>query len=445
MKITLPEEVSYIIRKLNDNGHQAYAVGGCVRDSFLGRIPDDWDITTSALPQEVKEVFPKTIDTGIQHGTVTVRQNHKSFEVTTYRVDGEYLDGRHPKQVSFTRSLEEDLKRRDFTINAMAYNDDEGLVDIFGGIDDLDKKVIRAVGNATERFSEDALRMLRALRFSAQLDFEIEKDTFLAIKDLASTITKISAERIQVELIKLITSNHPEKMIDVYNSGLTQFILPEFDEMMECEQNTPHHMYTVGLHTIKAMQGVPNDKVLRLTMLMHDMGKPACKVTDENGRDHFHGHPAVSEKISREIFSRLKFDNATRDIVCALVANHDVRPELRKKPIRRLIAKTGTQIFPALFTVNRADILAQSMYKRDEKLERVDQFEEIYNEIISQNECIKISDLAIRGADLIEAGVDKGPVIGVILNKLFDLVVDDPSLNNSQTLMQLAMDIVKTV
>lgn len=445
MKITLPEEVSYIIRKLNDNGHQAYAVGGCVRDSFLGRIPDDWDITTSALPQEVKEVFPKTIDTGIQHGTVTVRQNHKSFEVTTYRVDGEYLDGRHPKQVSFTRSLEEDLKRRDFTINAMAYNDDEGLVDIFGGIDDLDKKVIRAVGNATERFSEDALRMLRALRFSAQLDFEIEKDTFLAIKDLASTITKISAERIQVELIKLITSNHPEKMIDVYNSGLTHFILPEFDEMMECEQNTPHHMYTVGLHTIKAMQGVPNDKVLRLTMLMHDMGKPACKVTDENGRDHFHGHPAVSEKISREIFSRLKFDNATRDIVCALVANHDVRPELRKKPIRRLIAKTGTQIFPALFTVNRADILAQSMYKRDEKLERVDQFEEIYNEIISQNECIKISDLAIRGADLIEAGVDKGPVIGVILNKLFDLVVDDPSLNNSQTLMQLAMDIVKTV
>lgn len=445
MKITLPEEVSYIIRKLNDNGHQAYAVGGCVRDSFLGRIPDDWDITTSALPQEVKKVFSKTIDTGIRHGTVTVRQNHKSFEVTTYRVDGEYLDGRHPKQVSFTRSLEEDLKRRDFTINAMAYNDDEGLVDIFGGIDDLDKKVIRAVGNATERFSEDALRMLRALRFSAQLDFEIEKDTFLAIKDLASTITKISAERIQVELIKLITSNHPEKMIDVYNSGLTQFILPEFDEMMECEQNTPHHMYTVGLHTIKAMQGVPNDKVLRLTMLMHDMGKPACKVTDENGRDHFHGHPAVSEKISREIFSRLKFDNATRDIVCALVANHDVRPELRKKPIRRLIAKTGTQIFPALFTVNRADILAQSMYKRDEKLERVDQFEEIYNEIISQNECIKISDLAIRGADLIEAGVDKGPVIGVILNKLFDLVVDDPSLNNSQTLMQLAMDIVKTV
>ena len=445
MKITLPEEVSYIIRKLNDNGHQAYVVGGCVRDSFLGRIPDDWDITTSALPQEVKKVFSKTIDTGIQHGTVTVRQNHKSFEVTTYRVDGEYLDGRHPKQVSFTRSLEEDLKRRDFTINAMAYNDDEGLVDIFGGIDDLDKKVIRAVGNATERFSEDALRMLRALRFSAQLDFEIEKDTFLAIKDLASTITKISAERIQVELIKLITSNHPEKMIDVYNSGLTQFILPEFDEMMECEQNTPHHMYTVGLHTIKAMQGVPNDKVLRLTMLMHDMGKPACKVTDENGRDHFHGHPAVSEKISREIFSRLKFDNATRDIVCALVANHDVRPELRKKPIRRLIAKTGTQIFPALFTVNRADILAQSMYKRDEKLERVDQFEEIYNEIISQNECIKISDLAIRGADLIEAGVDKGPVIGVILNKLFDLVVDDPSLNNSQTLMQLAMDIVKTV
>ena len=445
MKITLPEEVSYIIRKLNDNGHQAYAVGGCVRDSFLGRIPDDWDITTSALPQEVKKVFSKTIDTGIQHGTVTVRQNHKSFEVTTYRVDGEYLDGRHPKQVSFTRSLEEDLKRRDFTINAMAYNDDEGLVDIFGGIDDLDKKVIRAVGNATERFSEDALRMLRALRFSAQLDFEIEKDTFLAIKDLASTITKISAERIQAELIKLITSNHPEKMIDVYNSGLTQFILPEFDEMMECEQNTPHHMYTEGLHTVKAMQGVPNDKVLRLTMLMHDMGKPACKVTDENGRDHFHGHPAVSEKISREIFSRLKFDNATRDIVCALVANHDVRPELRKKPIRRLIAKTGTQIFPALFTVNRADILAQSMYKRDEKLERVDQFEEIYNEIISQNECIKISDLAIRGADLIEAGVDKGPVIGVILNKLFDLVVDDPSLNNSQTLMQLAMDIVKTV
>ena len=287
MKINLPEKVRQIIKILTDHGYEAYAVGGCVRDSILGRAPQDWDITTSATPQQVKELFFHTIDTGIQHGTVTVMMHHEGFEVTTYRIDGEYTDARHPKEVQFTASLLEDLKRRDFTINAMAYNEKEGLVDAFDGVGDFRRGVIRCVGEAKERFSEDALRMLRAVRFAAQLGFTIETETIAAMELLAGNIAKVSAERIQVELVKLLVSDHPEKLLTAYETGLTAVFLPEFDRMMETGQNNPHHCYTVGEHTIQAVKNVPSDKVLRLTMLLHDVAKPACKVTDEQGIDHF--------------------------------------------------------------------------------------------------------------------------------------------------------------
>ena len=238
MKIQLPEKVNRIITTLQKHGFEAYAVGGCVRDSFLGRVPGDWDITTSAAPEETKSLFARTFDTGIEHGTITVLLNGEGFEVTTYRIDGKYEDNRHPSKVQFTRSLSEDLLRRDFTINAMAYNEQDGLVDLFHGMEDLKKGVIRCVGNAEARFSEDALRILRAIRFSAQLGFEIEKETRQAIRKLAPNLSYISAERIQTELVKLLVSDHPEKILDAYELGITKVILPEFDAMMETTQET---------------------------------------------------------------------------------------------------------------------------------------------------------------------------------------------------------------
>lgn len=280
MTINIPQKAAQILKTLNAAGYEAYVVGGCVRDSILDRVPGDWDITTSALPEQVKELFHRTVDTGIQHGTVTVMMGKEGFEVTTYRVDGEYHDGRHPDAVTFTRSLEEDLKRRDFTINAMAYHPEHGLVDLFGGMEDINGKIIRCVGDPVERFTEDALRMLRAVRFSAQLGFTVEENTKAALARMSGNLEHVSAERIQTELVKLLVSDHPEKIQDAYELGITKVILPEFDAMMETTQETLHHCYNVGEHTIHALMNIPADKVLRLTMLFHDTGKPARKTVD---------------------------------------------------------------------------------------------------------------------------------------------------------------------
>ncbi|MBO4515022.1 MAG: CCA tRNA nucleotidyltransferase, partial [Lachnospiraceae bacterium] len=267
VSIEIPQKAKEILDVLHGAGFEAYVVGGCVRDSILGRTPQDWDVTTSARPEEVKALFRRTIDTGIQHGTVTVMMDKEGFEVTTYRIDGKYEDSRHPSEVIFTPSLEEDLKRRDFTINAMAYNDRDGLVDLFGGMEDMEKKVIRCVGDARARFGEDALRIMRAVRFSAQLGYEIEAQTREAIRELAPTLRNISAERIQTELIKLVVSGHPEYLRIAWETGITKVVLPEFDLMMETPQNHPHHCYNVGEHTLVSMTQVSADKVLRLTML----------------------------------------------------------------------------------------------------------------------------------------------------------------------------------
>ena len=281
MKIELPKKVLFIINNLQLAGYDAFAVGGCVRDSILARKPQDWDITTSAKPEAIKEIFRRTVDTGIEHGTVTVMIGKDSYEVTTYRIDGAYEDSRHPKEVRFTNCLEEDLRRRDFTINAMAYNDDVRLVDVFGGMQDLNHHLIRCVGDPRERFSEDALRILRAVRFSAQLDFPIEPDTAKAVKELAPNLKNISAERIQTELVKLLTSPHPERIQDACELGITKVVLPEWDAMVGVKQNTIHHKYDVAEHTLHTLKHVKRDKYLRLTMLFHDMGKPAMKTTDE--------------------------------------------------------------------------------------------------------------------------------------------------------------------
>ena len=284
MKIQLPEKVKFIIDTITAAGFEAFAVGGCIRDSILGREPNDWDITTSAKPEQVKALFRRTIDTGIAHGTVTIMLDKEGFEVTTYRIDGEYEDSRHPKEVTFTSNLIEDLKRRDFTINAFAYNETTGLVDAFEGLKDIENGVIRCVGDAKERFTEDALRILRAIRFSAQLGYEIEESTKEGIRLLAGNLRHISAERIQVELTKLLTSPHPDYIRVAYETGVTAVILPELDECMRTEQKHPHHCYSVGEHTLQSLDKVPPVKELRLAMLLHDIGKPSVMEKDEEGK-----------------------------------------------------------------------------------------------------------------------------------------------------------------
>ncbi len=429
MKIELPRKVVLIIKNLQRHGYDAYAVGGCVRDSILNRKPEDWDITTSAKPEQVKRIFRRTVDTGIEHGTVTVLIGKDGFEVTTYRVDGLYEDGRHPKEVTFTSRLEEDLKRRDFTINAMAYNDDERLVDAFGGMRDLNYHLIRCVGDPKERFSEDALRILRAVRFSAQLAFPIEPETAEAIKSLAPNLEKISAERIQAELVKLLVSDHPERIQDACELGITKVVLPEWDDMVGVKQNTPHHKYDVATHTVHALQNVKNDKVLRLTMLFHDMGKPVMKTTDENGRDHFKGHAIASEQIAKTVMKRLKFDNDTIRKVTKLVAYHDYRMEPTGANVRRAMHEIGVELFPYYLAVRLADTKAQSSYERRGKLENIIQIRELYRNALRNKECVTLKDLAVTGTDLINLGIAPGKKLGTLLNELLDMVIEDPAWN----------------
>lgn len=439
IQIQIPEKVNTIIATLAAAGQEAYAVGGCVRDAVLKREPADWDITTSASPMEVKSLFKKTIDTGLQHGTVTVMLGQEGFEVTTYRVDGLYEDCRHPKEVQFTKSLLEDLKRRDFTINAMAYNETDGLVDAFDGIGDLKKGVIRCVGEAKERFTEDALRMLRAVRFSAQLGFTLEPKTKAAIMALCENLNKVSAERIQAELVKLLISPYPEKLLEAWECGITRVILPEFDACMACEQNNPHHCYSVGEHTIHALQGVEADKVLRLTMLFHDFGKPEVKTTDADGIDHFHRHQLVSAKMAEMVLRRLKFDNETIRQVTKLVSCHDDHPPLTPAGVRRAVNRIGEDLFPLYLKVQRADILAQACKTQEAKLRDLEEVEHLFLKILEEKDCFTLKQLAVSGKDLIAAGIPAGPGLGAVLDHLLELVIEEPKRNDKEWLLQEAL------
>ena len=440
IKIDMPQHVREIIDRLENAGFEAFAVGGCVRDAVLGRVPADWDITTSAMPEEVKALFGRTIDTGIQHGTVTVMKDHVGYEVTTYRIDGEYEDARHPKEVSFTSNLVEDLKRRDFTINAMAYNDRAGIVDEFDGIGDLEKGIIRCVGNAIDRFSEDALRMLRAVRFSAQLGFAIDEETKAAITELAPNLEKISAERIQVELVKLLTSDHPDYLRTAYETGITAVVLPEFDACMNCEQNNPYHIYNVGEHTLQSLLQVEKDKVLRLTMLFHDFGKPQTHTKSEDGISHFYGHPGISGEMARSIMRRLKFDNDTTDKVKKLVTEHDRMVKNEPKYVRKAVSKIGKELFPSYLKVRKADILAQNPERAKERLEDLGTLQKLYEEILEKEQAVTVKELDIDGKDLIAAGVKQGRQIGEILAKLLEIVLEEPEKNKKEILLAYVME-----
>lgn len=435
MNWKLPEDVIYILKILNQNGFKAYAVGGCVRDMFLGKTPQDWDITTSAKPEDIIRSFDKTVPTGLQHGTVTVLIDKTPYEVTTFRVDGAYENHRSPETVTFTEDICEDLSRRDFTMNAMAYHPDAGLCDPFGGREDIEKKLIRCVGDPKIRFDEDALRMLRAVRFSAQTGFTIDGDILNAMGELAHLIQAISGERIRDELVKTLLSDRPKTVRVLHETGILKHILPELDRCFSVAQNHPYHIYNVGDHSLTVLENAPKKLTLRLSALLHDIGKPDKKTTDENGIDHFIGHGEVSEKLSRDIFTRLRFDNKTKDAALLLIREHDRQFALTKKSIRRAMSIVGKDVFPDLLALQRADRLGQNPACQPECLSWLDAAMALYEEICADSDALTVSDLAIGGADLINLGY-QGKEIGEKLSVALNLVLDDPALNEKEILLK---------
>jgi len=440
-KFSIPKPVISIINTLNAVGQEAYIVGGCVRDLLLGMEPADWDITTSAEPELVKSLFSRTVDTGLEHGTVTVMIDKEGYEVTTYRVDGKYEDHRRPKEVCFTKSLKEDLLRRDFTINAMAYNDQEGIIDLYKGQEDLENALIRCVGKAEDRFMEDALRMLRAIRFSAKLDFDIEETTYEAIKSLAYLIEHVSAERIQVELSKTLISKQPDKIRELVNTGLIKHIIPEYESIIGLDQENPNHCLTVDEHTYRSLLHVEAKSALRWAMYFHDMGKGETKTVDDKGVGHFYGHPNVSADMAKTVLKRLKFDNKTLERVTRLVRYHDYRFPADKISVRKGIHTIGQAYFDDYLKIRRADIRGQHPDFMEDRLADLDDIEKSYQEILADEECVSLKNLAVNGNDILSLGVKKGKSVGRILEELLELVLDNQALNTKVQLLGLAKEI----
>ena len=390
VRIQLPYEVEWVIGKIREAGYEAFAVGGCVRDTLLGRTPEDWDVTTSARPEAVKAIFERTVDTGLQHGTVTVLKNRKGYEVTTYRIDGEYHDGRHPDSVEFTPNLLEDLKRRDFTINAMAYSHETGIVDEFGGMEDLKAGIVRCVGRPEDRFTEDALRLLRALRFSAQLGFEIEESTYAAIKTIAPNLAKVSKERVQAELTKLLLSAHPERILLLKETGLSAQIVPGFDAV-----------FAPALFS--KLSRLPAEKSLRWA------GFLLCQST----------------KQAEAVLKGLKMDNETIGNVSRMIEGAKETLPLEKPAVRRAMSRyTPYQLEGAL---KLKELMGSPVAEEIRRLRE---------EIIRDGDCVSLKDLAVKGRDLLEAGVERGPMVGEILNHLFDLVLLHPEKNDRELLLK---------
>lgn len=411
IRIELPKYVAFIIDKLYENGYEAFAVGGCVRDAVMGRIPHDWDITTNALPKQVKSIFNKTIDTGIKHGTVTVMLNRVGYEVTTYRIDGEYTDGRHPKEVVFTPNLTEDLRRRDFTINAMAYNDKTGIIDEFDGIDDIQNKVIRCVGVPEDRFNEDALRMLRAVRFSAQLDFSIDNDTYNAIGKLYKNLSLISKERIQTELTKIITSENPGRIKDICRLGLDRYVFGDNSVLSGADISVYEKVSYI-------MEKLPDNSYLRYAGLL------------------------TYETDIENVLRGLKLDNKTINTVARLVYNKNKELSTNKADIRRAVVAIGEDIFSEYYLEYMKALIKVKHEGITLSLEDIDTISLRYQEIIADNECLKLNDMAVHGRDLKALGLPDGKLIGDILKILFDRVLENPQLNNKEILIEMAKKLI---
>ena len=438
--INIPADANELIHTLHNNGHSAYIVGGCVRDSILGRTPHDYDICTSATPSEMLEIFKdrKIIETGLQHGTVTVVVNGEPYEITTYRIDGIYSDNRRPDTVTFTDKLVEDLRRRDFTINAMAYNDEEGLIDPFNGMEDIKYKKISCVGRAEDRFGEDALRILRAIRFAAQLEFTIMPGTDWEIHKQYKNLENISIERINSEFCKIASSDDFCVELLLYKDVFSLFI-PELKDMFDFPQNNPWHIWDVFGHTIHAVEYCDSDDlVVRLAVFFHDFGKPHSYQDGEDGIRHFKGHGKVSADMTDSIMKRLRFDNETRNNVVELVYYHDATFEVGKKYVKRWLNKIGEKQFRRLLQVKKADNKAQNLEFSSDRIKELSEIEALIDEVLQEDECFSLKDLAVNGKDLIGVGYKSGKELGNTLNKLLQLVIDGDCPNEKEKLLQEA-------
>ena len=438
-KIFMPDYCKTIIKSLEDKGFEAYLVGGCVRDSVMGITPHDYDITTSATPIEMMECFTgfKVIETGIKHGTLTVVIDKNQIEVTTFRIDGEYTDFRRPDSVSFSRDLKEDLSRRDFTINALAYNEKTGIVDMFGGLEDIKNEKIRCVGEPDKRFFEDALRILRALRFSSTLDFEIEKDTAKSILKNQELIKNIAVERVFVEFKKLLCGKRVEQVLLEFRDVFAQFI-PEIKPCFDFEQKTKYHCYDVYTHIVKTVANIKADEKLRLTAFFHDIGKPQTFFSDENGVGHFYGHNKNSSRIAKQVLKRLKADNKTVEDVATNVYIHDREVSLTEKSVKRFLSKYSLQSFYDLLEIKKADALAHAKEYRD----RTDYLQTLYDlssKIINEKQCFNLKDLALNGYDLINLGYS-GKCVGEALEFLLGEVIDGKVQNEKESLIKHLKD-----
>ena len=441
MKFEFSSGAKHILQTLTGAGYEAYLVGGCVRDLLRGVEPHDWDICTSARPEETEHCFVghRLIKTGLKHGTVTVLEDGEPYEITTYRTEGPYSDSRRPDYVEFVSSLEADLARRDFTMNAIAMGLDGSLEDPFGGANDIKTGLIRCVGEPARRFQEDGLRVMRALRFGAVFGYEIEEKTAQAIHENRHTLEHVAAERINVELCKLLVGSKAGNILRQYPDVFCQF-WPQLEPLVTLEQNDPWHCWGGWEHTIHAVEAAPPDLVLRLTMLLHDIGKPTCKSTDENKIDHFYGYPAISVKLADQILRNLKFDNKTRERVVTLVEHHDVQIPCRDRSIRKWLGRLGPETFFQLLKVKQADGMGQDYELVKDRLGELERMTVKAEEIVAQGQCFSMKDLAINGRDVIVAGVVPGPEVGRVLNGLLGQVLDGLVPNNREALLSLIAD-----
>lgn len=446
MNINIPDKVKFIIDTFYENNYEAFMVGGCIRDSLLLKDPKDYDIATSATPTITESLFDKTIPTGIKHGTITVLIDKDPFEVTTYRVEGKYKDNRRPDEISFVTDIKDDLSRRDFTINAFAYNSREGLKDYFNGLEDLKNRIIRTVGNSDKRFNEDALRIMRAIRFSAQLNFEIEENTLNAIKKNKELLKNISAERIRDELCKILISDNPRKgLILLRDCGVLNIIIPELIPLIGFNQRNKYHHEDVFKHTLSVVENTPNNLILRLSALFHDIGKPDFFFIDDDGNGRFFEHNNISEEITEKILTRLHFDNKTIKTVCILIKEHmNVLDNPSNVAIKRLINRVSVDNIHLLYSLQEADI--KSLKIPDEALSKLNIMKDKTKLILESKAPMSTKDLAIDGGTLIsELSLVPGKIIGDTLNHILQLVLDDPDLNNKDILLREAKEYLKNL
>ena len=431
----LPNDVLYCIEKLNSRGFEAYAVGGCVRDALLGLTPHDYDLCTSASPAQICEIFHShsLVRSGEKHGTVGVVLEKQVYEITTFRTEGSYTDGRHPDSVRFVKDVTQDLARRDFTVNAMAYHPEKGYIDPFGGRQDLKDGILRAVGDPNTRFSEDSLRILRGVRFAVRFSLTPEKETEDAMFRLPPLMERLARERVFDELCKLLPLVTAADLLRF--APVLTAVIPELKPMVGFDQHTRHHIYDIYTHTAHAVEGVPPELALRWAALLHDIGKPATFSQDEAGNGHFHGHAKVSAQMADQILHRLKTPNALREQVVLLIAQHMVMLEPDRKLLRRRLCQYGAQTLENMLLLQRADILATGVYRDPTPFE---QTMAIYRQLLQEDACLKLRDLAVSGSDLLAIGYPAGPAVGQCLNRLFAMVVDEHLPNEKEALLKEA-------